>query len=135
MRILVLGGTRFIGRHLVAECLARGHEVTVLYRGRTPSPFVGIARHVVTDRRAPTDEARQVLAETWDAIIDTCASDPDDLRPTTTPLCAAGTYLLLSTCGVYRPGTSRLTERSPTIRTELTHPVRASASRKLRCER
>ncbi len=135
MQILVLGGTRFIGRHLVTEALARGHEVTLLCRARTPSPFVGIVRHVVTDRRAPTEEARHVLAEAWDAVIDTCAADVDDLRPTTPLLRGAGTYVLLSSCGVYRPGTTRLTERSATIHAELTNPTRASATRKLRCER
>jgi 2'-hydroxyisoflavone reductase len=135
MRILVLGGTRFIGRHLVTEALVRDHEMTLLCRARTPSPFVGIVRHVVTDRRAPTEEAVQVLGESWDAVIDTCATDVDDLRATTPLLRDVSTYVLLSTCGVYRPATRALTERSPTIQAELTNPTRASASRKLRCER
>src|SRR2546430_9224506 len=135
MRILVLGGTRFIGRHIVTEALVRNHEVTLVCRARTPSPFVGIIRHVITDRRAPTEEAIRVLGEAWDAVIDTCATDVDDLRPTTPLLRDAGTYVLLPTCAVYRPGTAPLTERSATIQAELTNPTRASASRKLRCER
>ncbi|MFY1637115.1 NAD-dependent epimerase/dehydratase family protein [Solwaraspora sp. WMMB335] len=137
MKILVLGGTRFVGRHIVEECLRRGDDVTVLYRGRSPSPFAGIARHVLTDRRAPTVEAAAVLAEPWDAVIDTSARDVDDLSPVLPLLGDVGQYTLLSTCGVYRRAPSRhgLTERAATIPADASHPVRASATRKLRCER
>ncbi|MBI1758964.1 MAG: hypothetical protein HYR62_07030 [Actinobacteria bacterium] len=133
----MLGGTRFVGRHIVSECLARGDDVTVLYRGRSPSPFAGLARHVRTDRRAPTDEARVVLAEPWDAVIDTSATDVDDLHPVLPTLGELGGYVLVSTCGVYRRATGGavLTERSPTIVADASHPARASATRKLRCER
>ncbi|MFI6758838.1 NAD-dependent epimerase/dehydratase family protein [Micromonospora sp. NPDC050417] len=133
----MLGGTRFVGRHIVEECLTRGDDVTVLYRGRSPSPFAGIARHVLTDRRAPTVEAAAVLAEPWDAVIDTSARDVDDLRPVLPLLSSVGRYLFISTCGVYRraPGRYGLTERAPTIAADASHPVRASATRKLRCER
>lgn len=138
MRILVLGGTRFVGRHVVSECLAREHDVTLVCRGRTPSPFVGVVRHVVTDRRAPTDDAKRALAERWDAVIDTSASDLDDVEATTPQMRAIGRYLFVSTCGVYSRrarGPHRLTERSATIRSGATDPTRATATRKLRCER
>jgi 2'-hydroxyisoflavone reductase len=138
VRILLLGGTRFVGRHIVTECLTRGDEVTVLYRAQSPSPFVGLLRHVVTDRRAPTSEAKIVLAEPWDAVIDTSASDLDDVRATTVVLSDIGAYVLLSTCGVYSRNRRRgeeITELSPTVRARPTDPVHASATRKLRCER
>nr|WP_245603505.1 NAD-dependent epimerase/dehydratase family protein [Salinispora cortesiana] len=137
MKILMLGGTRFVGRHIVEECLRRGDDVTVLYRGRSPSPFAGLVRHVLTDRRAPTIEATTVLAEPWDGVIDTSAGDVDDLRPVLPLLGNVHQYILLSTCGVYRRASARhgLTERAPTIAADASHPVRASATRKLRCER
>jgi nucleoside-diphosphate-sugar epimerase len=137
MRVLMLGGTRFIGRHIVGECLARGDEVALLYRGRSPSPFAGLARHVLADRRAPTPEATALLAEPWDAVIDTSATDVDDLRAVVPTLGDLGGYVLVSTCGVYRraAGCPVLTERSPTILADASHPARASATRKLRCER
>ncbi|MDW5330660.1 NAD-dependent epimerase/dehydratase family protein [Plantactinospora sp. KLBMP9567] len=133
----MLGGTRFVGRHIVEECLRRGDDVTVLYRGRSPSPFAGIAHHVLTDRRAPTLEAAAVLAEPWDAVIDTSARDVDDLRQVLPLIGNVGQYILVSTCGVYRRAPSRhgLTERAPTIEADVSHPVHASATRKLRCER
>ncbi len=138
MRILVLGGTRFVGRHVVSECLAREHDVTLVCRGRTPSPFVGVIRHIVTDRRAPTDDAKRALTETWDAVIDTSASDLDDIEATTPLMRAIGRYLFVSTCGVYSRrtrGPHQLTERAATIRSGATDPTRATATRKLRCER
>ncbi len=137
MRVLMLGGTRFIGRHIVGECLSRGDEVALLYRGRSPSPFAGLARHVLSDRRAPTAEATAMLAEPWDVVIDTSATDVDDLRTVVAALGEVGGYVFVSTCGVYRrvAGCPVLTERSPTIVADASHPARASATRKLRCER
>jgi 2'-hydroxyisoflavone reductase len=138
MRVLVLGGTRFIGRHLVTACLDRGDEVTVLHRGQTPSPFGDLVQHIRTDRRAPTPEAAGALAQSWDVVLDTSAHDLDDLRLVPAILGSVGRYLMLSTCGVYRRipcQHAQLTERSPTIVAEAVNPVRASASRKLRCER
>ena len=138
MKVLVLGGTRFIGRHLVTACLDRGDEVTVLHRGQSPSPFGNLVRDVLTDRRTPTPEAVRVLAKSWDAVLDTSANDVDDLRAVSGMLGPVGRYLMLSTCGVYRrvPGQhTTITERSATIHADPVNPVRASASRKLRCER
>src|SRR5687767_3969081 len=77
MRILVLGGTRFVGRHIVNACLTRNDTVTLVHRGQTASPFIGLVRHIVSDRQTPTAEARTVLAEPWDAVIDTSASHID----------------------------------------------------------
>jgi 2'-hydroxyisoflavone reductase len=138
VKILVLGGTGFIGRHIVAICLDRGDHVTLLHRGRSPSPFGDVVRDVLADRRAPGATAARVLAQHWDAVIDTSARDVTDLRPLLALLGPTGQYVMLSTCGVYRrkAGTvPPLTERSPTILAETTDPTRVSAVRKLRCER
>src|SRR5205823_10282662 len=127
MKILMLGGTRFMGRHIVCACLARGDDVTVVHRGRSPSPFTGGVRHVHTDRRALTPAAARILAEGWDAVIDTSATDRADLRPVLSAIGEAGSYVFTSTCGVYRrmPGCPPLTERSPTIAAGASHPARA----------
>ena len=53
MRILIIGGTRFVGRHLVAAAIARGHQVTVLHRGVECSGATG-AEHLHADRDADT---------------------------------------------------------------------------------
>ena len=54
MRILVLGGTRFIGRHVVTQALQCGHEVILLSQGHTPFPFDGIALRVASRRLGDT---------------------------------------------------------------------------------
>ncbi len=50
MRLLVLGGTRFLGRHLAQQALAAGHELTLLHRGRSASGLFPEAEHLVADR-------------------------------------------------------------------------------------
>jgi 2'-hydroxyisoflavone reductase len=74
MRLLVLGGTRFVGHAIVADALARGWDVTVANRGRTGPPDPR-ARHVVLDRTEP--RAYDVLGgERFDLVVDTWAAAP-----------------------------------------------------------
>ena len=50
MRILVIGGTRFVGRHVVEQALARGHNVTLFHRGRTGADLFPDVEHRLGDR-------------------------------------------------------------------------------------
>ncbi len=73
MRLLIIGGTRFVGRHLAEIAVARGHDVTLFHRGRTGTDVVPQAHHVLGDR----DRDLGMLADqSWDATIDTCAYVP-----------------------------------------------------------
>ena len=73
MRILLIGGTRFVGRHLAEAAAARGHEVTLFHRGRTGNDVLPGAGHVLGDR----DQDLSGLAHgSWDATIDACAYVP-----------------------------------------------------------
>ena len=73
MRLLVVGGTRFVGRHLVEAALAADHDVTVLHRGRTGTDLFAAAEHVLADR----DGDLGVLAgRSWDATVDVCGYLP-----------------------------------------------------------
>jgi 2'-hydroxyisoflavone reductase len=115
MRILVLGGTRFLGRHLVDQALAAGHRVTLFHRGRSMETglFPG-AEHRLGDRDGPLD----ALAEgRWDAVVDTSAYVPRQVRTMAAALAGRiGCYQLVSTISVYRavdrPG---LTEDAPLV--------------------
>lgn len=73
MRLLVLGGTVFLGRHVVEAALARGLDVTLFTRGRTqPQLFPGV-RRCEGERDGGLGG---LLAETWDAVIDTSGFVP-----------------------------------------------------------
>jgi 2'-hydroxyisoflavone reductase len=72
MRLLVIGGTRFVGRHLVDDALRRGWDVTLFHRGLHPSPVSGAMREIFGDRE--TDLAR--LDDRWDAVVDMCGNLP-----------------------------------------------------------
>ena len=75
MRLLVLGGTQFLGRHVVEAAIARGDEVTVFTRGRRAAPKGASA--LVGDRDPRVgDGLRALESGTWDAAIDTSGYVP-----------------------------------------------------------
>jgi 2'-hydroxyisoflavone reductase len=75
MRLLVLGGTRFVGRAVVAEALARGDEVTAVHRGVTGSLPDGVTT-LHADRTDPVALAAALHGGDWDAVADTWAGAP-----------------------------------------------------------
>lgn len=104
MRILVLGGTWFLGRTVAQSALDRGWEVTVFNRGRSGTPPEG-ARTVQGDRTVAADLDRLADEGPWDAVVDTSASE---LAPRTVLAGArvlepvAGRYVYVSTVNAYR---------------------------------
>src|SRR4051812_49341201 len=70
MRILTLGGTRFVGRHIVEAARGAGHEIAVFSRGRTPLPWDDV-EHLSGDRE--TGELEALHDREWDACIDVSA--------------------------------------------------------------
>jgi len=99
MEILVLGGTRFIGRHLVSDALAHGHRVTVFHRGRTGASLFPEAEHVFGDRNGSIEALGRGW---WDATVDMCAFVPRHVRELSTQLAGrGGRYLLVSSLSVY----------------------------------
>ena len=73
MRVLVIGGTRFIGRAIVDRLLREGHAVTLLNRGRTPDPFGTRVRRVVGDRRETAVLERAFRRTDFDVVVDVIA--------------------------------------------------------------
>lgn len=104
MRLLILGGTRFLGRHLAEQAIAAGHDVTLMHRGRSGPGLVPEARHLVADRNGDLSLLACVLAEGpgWDAAIDTNAYVPRHVRSVGAVLAGrVSRYLLVSTISVY----------------------------------
>ena len=96
MRILVLGGTRFVGLHVVEAALAAGHEVDVFSRGTSPVPS-GVG-HVAGDR----DGDLSMLDGAWDVVVDVSAYLPRQVRASAEQLSGrAHRYLFISTAAVY----------------------------------
>ena len=107
MKLLVLGGTIFLGRHVVEAALARDHEVTIFTRGRhNPDLFRNVER-LRGDR--DTGDLRPLAGREWDAVVDTSAYVPRAARDAARALVeSARHYTFVSSISVYgdfsRPG-------------------------------
>ena len=108
LRILFLGGTGFIGPHMVRYAMYRGHEVTLFNRGRTaPELFPGVET-LIGDRDDQLDSLR---GGTWDAVIDNSGYVPRHVRDSAELLRDnVGRYLFTSTGSVYNFDQDELTE-------------------------
>ncbi|WP_328582088.1 NAD-dependent epimerase/dehydratase family protein [Streptomyces sp. NBC_00370] len=103
MRLLVIGGSVFLGRAFVEEGLRRGWDVTTFNRGKTQSDPAG-ARSVRGDRESEEDLARLAEAGPWDAVVDVCGYVPKVVGASVAALAsAAATYLFVSSINA-RPG-------------------------------
>ncbi|MEV7141053.1 SDR family oxidoreductase [Streptomyces tauricus] len=99
MRLLMLGGTEFVGRAVVEAALGRGWDVTVFHRGRHDPPAGVRALH--GDRTAPDGLA--ALAEgDWDLVVDTWSGAPHVVRDSARLLKdRVRRYVYVSSCSVY----------------------------------
>jgi 2'-hydroxyisoflavone reductase len=99
MRILIVGGTAFVGRHIAQAALDAGHDVTLFHRGKTGTDLFPQATHLFGDR----DEDLSGLAgSTWDATIDTCGFFPRQVRSLAAALDGrGGRYVFISSVSAY----------------------------------
>jgi 2'-hydroxyisoflavone reductase len=100
MNLLVLGGTVFLGRHVVASALAGGHDVTIFHRGSTgatPPPGVAVLHG---DRDG---DVSALAGRRFDAVIDCSGYTPEQLRRSGAALADhVGHYVFVSSRSVYR---------------------------------
>lgn len=114
MRLLVLGGTRFVGRALIDDGLARGWDVTALNRGVSGSLPTG-ASLLRADRTSPEDLERALRDAKWDLVVDTWAGAPKVATAAARSLAdRADHYGYVSSISVYTWG-SHVDESSPVI--------------------
>jgi 2'-hydroxyisoflavone reductase len=98
--LLVLGGTGFIGPHLVRLAVSRGHKVSIFTRGRRSADLPAEVERLIGDRNGQLDALN---GRRWDAVIDDSATNPDYVRQSTERLSTSGRYLFTSSTGVYYP--------------------------------
>lgn len=70
MKALVLGGSVFVGKHMVQALVNGGHDVTVLNRGKTPSSLPPGVKHIVADRTDARSMRDALAGTSWDAVFD-----------------------------------------------------------------
>jgi 2'-hydroxyisoflavone reductase len=102
LKILIIGGTRFLGRHLVDAALARGHAVSLFNRGKS-NPELYSQNSLVENIRGDRENDLDKLAgRSWDAIIDTCGYFPRIVNLSAKALKdSAGQYVFISSISVY----------------------------------
>jgi 2'-hydroxyisoflavone reductase len=99
LKILILGGTGFIGPHQVRYALSRGHEVTIFNRGRQPQDWPGHVEELLGDRNG---DLKALEGRTWDVCIDNPTTLPVWVRDAGRVLAGkVGQYVFISTISVY----------------------------------
>jgi len=100
MKILILGGTVFVGRHLVEAAQARGHEVTLFNRGRHNADLFPGVEKLRGDRDG--DGLDALAGRSWDAVLDTCGYVPRIVRQSAELLSGSvSRYVFISSISVY----------------------------------
>ena len=99
LRMLVLGGTRFVGRALVEAALARGHDVTLFNRGQTNSELFPDVRKIRGDR---TEDLSPLSRQDWDVVFDVAAYFPRVVERSVEALRdSIARYVFVSSISVY----------------------------------
>jgi 2'-hydroxyisoflavone reductase len=122
MRILIMGGTAFVGRHIAQAAIGAGHDVTLFHRGRTGPDLFPQATHLLGDRNSSRDLAALGSGQ-WDATVDVSGYLPRQVRALAGVLDGRGGHqLFISTVSVYRtPVAPGFGEDAPLI--ELAEPI------------
>lgn len=99
MSILVLGGTGFIGPHMVEYAVGRGHEVTLFNRGRTNTHLFPDLEKLVGDRDG---DLAALEGRNWDAVLDNTGYVPRMVRDSAELLADSGRYVFVSSISAYK---------------------------------
>ncbi len=111
MKILVLGGTKFLGRAAVDAALERGHDVTLFNRGETNPELFPEVEKIRGDR---TEDVSALEGRRWDAVVDPSAYFPHVVRRSAETLeRSVGRYLFVSSVSVYADFSEGPNEGSP----------------------
>ena len=136
MRLLILGGTGFIGPHLVQHAVARGHTVTIFTRGRRDASMLpNDVERLVGDRDG---QLGALEGKKWDAVVDDSATNPDWVRQSAALLEGnVAQYLFTSSTGVYYPYLRKGLDEStpPLVEGDMKDGSAAFGINKAQCEK
>ena len=102
MKILILGGTKFIGIHLVNKLLAQGHTVTIATRGKANDPFGNRVHRLILERTCPESIAQALTGKTYDVVYDSQAYSSYEVKYLL-DVVKCKRYIETSTVSVYYP--------------------------------
>jgi 2'-hydroxyisoflavone reductase len=112
LRILILGGTGFIGPHQVRYALARGHKVTIFNRGKKELAWPGEVEELIGDRNA--GDLKSIEGREWDVCIDNPTTLPFWVRDAGRVLRGkVNQYVFISTVSVYAENDTAEDESAP----------------------
>lgn len=136
MRLLILGGTAWLGREVARSAIDAGHDVTCLARGSAGAVAEG-ATLVVADRDDP-GAYDEVAGEEWDAVVDV-ARQPGHVRRAVAALVdRAGHFVFVSSCSVYAdhsvPGADESAELLPALEGDVMETMETYGEAKVACE-
>lgn len=113
LKILILGGTGFLGPRIVRTAVANGHEVTLFNRGRTNPHLFPDLEKIQGDRN---EDLSPLAGRKWDAVVDTSGYFPKQIDAATAALKdATDHYLFVSTLSVFGRMQGELDETSPVV--------------------
>jgi 2'-hydroxyisoflavone reductase len=96
---LIIGGTKFLGRHLVDSLLAKGHEVALFNRGKHPASDMPQIEVINGDRNRDLDK---LAGRRWEAVFDTCGYLPGTVKKSAEFFAeSADTYVFISSMSCY----------------------------------
>ncbi len=101
MKILIIGGTRFIGRAFTNDLLKRGHQVTLFHRGKTNAEIFPEAPRIFGDRETDLNKLEE---QYWDVVIDICGYYPKQVKLSVEYLKdKTSQYVFISSVSAYKP--------------------------------
>lgn len=102
MKILVIGGTRFFGIHMVNELLKLGHDVTIATRGMASDGYGDKVRRIILERTNETSIKEALNGVHYDVVIDKIAYCSNDIKHIM-DVVDCGKYIYMSSTSVYEP--------------------------------
>jgi nucleoside-diphosphate-sugar epimerase len=110
VKLLLLGGPRFLGRAITYAALERGHELTFFNRGTTNPDLHPEVERIVGERGG---DLAGLAGRTWDAVIDTSGYLPRDVRASAEASAGSAVYCFVSSVSVYADFGQPIDEESP----------------------